>query len=519
MRVLICTFLITLYSICYLPGKAQIKQIAEGPKFQEPETGYLRLIQMKNGNTVYFHLTPKDGVNLRVYDALHKEVIATSFELDFDRAKISSKEGAMFPNRNEESIEAIFEVNNELVVFMTEFEKRKSNSYKFIVDLSAGKVKETKNIISKETVTPIKPWVRKDKNSDYYLVDDYQYLVCYNTKHEEVFRKPHASTEKKDFYIIEAMVTENDQAFIFYLEDIKGQDDNLYVASLKKGFSEMSYAKLHMPEKLAYQSSVIAKYNPVSKKIVFLTVGKTTDKDEADYIPVLNMIDPESLKVEDLQSFVPDEALQQQYKERYDMKKDYSGLPQDLNIGKDGSISVIYEEMLHQSMSSGNYTRHDMRLGKMVVVTLDKNGKFLYNYIVPKVHWYTFSHLHLFYQHENKGQAQELWRGNQYKSYAYLNSSQGQYLLFNDTERNNEVKNDKFAEIQGISDCDAFMYKLSPGELFPKREYLFGKQEKGNTIAMFLVSDFDDATNTFVTIKLAKETARDKMINLVWMRP
>lgn len=520
MKTITTALLLFFLCIACLPTHAQFKIIAEGPKFLEPETGFVRLIQMKNGNTVYFHLTPKEGVNLRVYDASHKEKIATSFELDFERAKISSKEGAMFPNNNEESIDAIFEINNDLVVFMTEFEKKMSNSYKFIVDLTTGKLKETKNIISEKGWSASKPWIKKDKYTDNYLVDDYKDLVCYNGNHQEIFRKSHVSAERKDIYIINAVVTGDNQAFYFYLESLKKAGENLYVAGSKKGSSEMVYTKLNIPEGLTYRKSrMIAKYNPVSKKIVFLTVGETAGKNGGDYIPILNIIDPETLKVDNIQLFGPSTELQVQYKERYDTKKDYIGLPQDIFINKDGSMSVIYEEMLHQSTSSGNYTRHDMRLGKLIIVTLDKDGKFLSNYLVPKAHWYTFSDLDIFYQNELKGRAQELWRGNQYKSYAYLNSPQGQYILFNDTERNNEVTKDKFAEVQSVSDCNAFVYKLTPGKLFPQREYLFGKPEKENTIAMFLVSDCDTATNTYVTLKLAKESARDKMINLVWLQP
>lgn len=519
MKIVTKASVFVLLCICYLSASAQLKQIAEGIKFQEPETGFVRLIQMKNGNTVYFHLTPKEGVNLRVYDASHKETIATSFELGFERAKISSKEGAMFPNNNEESIDAIFGINNELVVFMTEFEKRKSNSYKFIVDLTTGKLKETKNILSDKTWSATKPWVKKDKYSDNYMVDDYKDLVCYDGNHQEIFRKPHLSAEQKG-YMADAVFTGDGQVFYFYNESKKNENENLYVAGSKKGSSEMVYTKLDMPEGLTYRRSrMIAKYNPVSKKVVYLAVGETAGKNGGDYIPLLTVIDPETLKADNIKSFVPNEELQAQYKERYDTKKDYTGLPQDLFINKDGSISIIYEEMLHQSTSSGNYTRHDMRLGKIIIVTLDKDGKFLSNYLVPKAHWYTFSDLDIFYQNEIKGRAQELWRGNQYKSYAYVNSPQGQYILFNDTERNNEVNKDKFAEVQSVSDCNAFVYKLKPGELFAQREYLFGKPDKGNTIAMFLVSDFDTATNIYVTLKLTKESARDKMISVIWLQP
>ncbi|MBK8494333.1 MAG: hypothetical protein IPL50_04415 [Chitinophagaceae bacterium] len=83
--------MITFLLISNLPVYAQFKQIAEGPKFEEPDKGHLRIIQLKNGNTIYFHLTPKDGVNLRLYDVSHKEKISTNFDLGIDRVKLPQR--------------------------------------------------------------------------------------------------------------------------------------------------------------------------------------------------------------------------------------------------------------------------------------------------------------------------------------------------------------------------------------------------------------------------------------------
>src|ERR1700751_2929295 len=55
-------------------AQAQFKQIAESTAFKEPEEGYAKVLQMKNGNTLFIVVTNKKGIDVRVYDANHKEV-------------------------------------------------------------------------------------------------------------------------------------------------------------------------------------------------------------------------------------------------------------------------------------------------------------------------------------------------------------------------------------------------------------------------------------------------------------
>jgi len=522
MRMIVFFLFFTYFFTNCLSIHAQFKLIAEGPKFEEPISGHLKVIQMKNGNTIYFHLTPKDGINLRVYDADHKEKISTNFDLGFERVKLASKEGAMFRSSNSETIEAIFEINNELVVFIAECSKKQSDTYRMIIDLVTGKVKQVKNIFTNDN------WssglaVKRGEGDSYVIVKEYgNEITHYNARHEEISKITYASPliddDHKFLRRVDILVTESDKIYGFYSTyGKKKEEGGLYMTSLKQGASAPEYTKLNTPNDLIYKGA-IAKYNPVSKKIVFLTIAEIKGKN-GGYLPLLYIIDPLTLKAENIESFYPTEELQTQFKERYDKKDGYNALPQDMYIHKDGTISIIYEEMLIQATSSGNYTRNDVKLGKMVVVTLDENGKFLSNYLVPKAQWSTFNELGLFYHKEPKEKALELWVGNQYKSYFYLNSAKGQYILFNDSERNNKVTKDKFTEIQSVSGCDAFAYKFTGKEIFPDRGYLFGKPAKGNIIAMFLISDFDAASNIYVTLKLTKESARDNLVNLVWLQP
>ena len=151
------------------------------------------------------------------------------------------------------------------------------------------------------------------------------------------------------------------------------------------------------------------------------------------------------------------------------------------------------------------------------------------HYFVLKSNWVYNTQLSPLYISKREATAQELFKGNQYKSFVYLNGIKNKYILFNDTERNNDITDEKLMRnegglergkivmVQGITGgCDAFMYKLSGNDIIPKREYAFGKKEHGNTLSIFTIANYDKKTNTYVTLKLDKESMKDKMVKLVW---
>jgi hypothetical protein len=522
-------FLALLLTAC-LNTQAQFKQIAEGPKFAEPEEGFAKILQMKNGNTVYFHITKKDGINLRTYDANHIEKIATNITTSFERLKEERQGEVFIPTakaENKETIEGLFEMNNDLVIFISESSKKNSILYRLIIDVNAGKLKEEIPLFTLQRFGRFQ--VRKDASSENYAIlvagtfdteNDYQKrIIHFGANNKEINRGNCELRQKEaglylDFKDMIVLGPDRICTFFFYGNEKKG--GSMYLRTLEKGDTTVSFTKLDMPGGLIYEEGT-AKYNPIEKKIVFLAITKSTDK-RAEYGTLINTIDPVTKIAANISSFEPSEKLNEEYNEKFNKKDGYNALPQNLFINEDGSFSVVYEEMLVQYQESGRTTRKDTKLGKMVVTTIDKNGKLVSNYLVPKAHWVLFTDVDLFYHAKQKGHARSLYVGNQYKSFIYLNSIKGNYILFNDTERNNEVKKDKFVEIQAIKDCEAFMYKLTGSDIFPKREYTFGvPAAKEHHLVLYSVSDYDRKNNVFIT--LDKNPGSDKEVKLVWLQP
>ena len=55
--------------------KAQTPHVEMSDPFDEPEeSNWNKLLQIKNGNTFYFHFTKKDGIEVTVYDKNRKQI-------------------------------------------------------------------------------------------------------------------------------------------------------------------------------------------------------------------------------------------------------------------------------------------------------------------------------------------------------------------------------------------------------------------------------------------------------------
>ena len=312
------------------------------------------------------------------------------------------------------------------------------------------------------------------------------------------------------------IVPGKDKVCVFFTATGSKETDrkgNLYMATIENSTGKISYDKLNLPGDVIY-NNLIVKYDPVSKKIILLT-GITLST--GDYESYVNIIDPVSKKMDKVSGFGITESLNQSYIEKFDKKKGYAGYPQDIFINDDESISIIYEEITVQRTSTTGYSRTDTKLGKIVINTINREGQLLSSYLVPKEHWVIFTELYITYHYKQEANAQIVWRGNQYKPFKYIDGSKGRFIFFNDTERNNDVKKDRFAEVQGIADCDAFMNKLTGNEIFPQRAYAFGEPDKGHSIALFAASEYDRKTNTLVTLKL--DDTKKKKVKIVWLQP
>ena len=127
-------FFCLLILLCSL-AKAQFVQIAVGPVFPDPIPGFSKILQMKNGNTMFLHINPDTAWNIHVYEAQYKAKTETSIEPAFGKLKNGS-------------IEGIFEISGDAVVMISDVSESAILLYRLIIDGTNGKLKEEKQIAS-----------------------------------------------------------------------------------------------------------------------------------------------------------------------------------------------------------------------------------------------------------------------------------------------------------------------------------------------------------------------------------
>ncbi|HEY9196197.1 MAG TPA: hypothetical protein VIM77_08020 [Mucilaginibacter sp.] len=516
---------------------AQFKPIAEGPVFKEPEEGFAKIIQMKSGNTMFFHIA-KDGINVHMYNPAHQETAVTQFETSY--GKISRGGG----------IKGAFEINGNAVLLISSLDSRVPTLYRLIIDGKTGTLKEDTKIGELNKVNMFQGYssvfggvpmpdffVRKDPNSDNYAVVLFNSfepdrnkrieIVSYGTNNKETGRAYYTSPDEKYKYLryIDMAVIGGDKvcvlAYGYNTKHSGGDGGELILANLDKGAASVNFTELGFSQNMDVYYGIV-RYNPVIKSLILSAVAKEKKSDDS-YISFLAFINPFEKKINRFNVISPSDKINQ----FASSKKGFRGLPQNLFINHDGTFTVVYEEM-ETSTRAGNYGltiatagNSSTRLGDVAIVNYSKTGEFSDDHIIRKEHLLSKTLLDPFYHSFREGTGQELNDGNQFKSFAYLNTGIKSYILFNDTERNNE-KQEKgsLVTIQGVSDCDGFYYTIEGANAVPKRQYVFGNAEgkHDHNLALFSISDYDLRNNVYATLELSKESGK-KGVKVIWLQP
>ncbi|MBC8033706.1 MAG: hypothetical protein H7Y03_06135 [Chitinophagaceae bacterium] len=515
---------------------AQFKTMAEGEVFREPESGFAKIVQLKNGYTIFCHVENKDGIDLKIYDKNHRLKAVKHLEPNYGKLKGGS-------------IEGIFEIKGDLVLLISEIDSKSPTLYRLIIDANNGNLKKEETIAELIKVTYLKKYalafgvsnpefyVRKDPDSENYAVALFNSLesdrnkrievIFYGSDHKEISRAFYTSPEERYKYMryIDMTVIGDQKvsilAYAYNTRSSGGKESELVIANLEAGAKSVKITELDFTKDRVITKG-ITRYNPVTKKVVMLAYTQENAR-KGEFSLFLSYIDPFSSTIENAVSPFPEKAYRKSL-EVFDTKKGFRGGPQNLFINSDGSFTIVYESLTLEMHTSGsnNYTSTNTRLGSIAVSKYDLKGEEVSTYFIPKEHLILGTSLPSFYLSQREGTAQVLAGGNQFKSFAYLNGKDKSYVLFNDIERNVETleKKNKLTCITGVGECDGFYYTLDSKSIIPSRDFVFGKpdEKREHNLAIFSISDYDRDNNIYATLKLEKE-GRQKGVKVVWMQP
>jgi hypothetical protein len=374
---------------------AQFKTVAESPVFDEPESGSSKVIQMKDGSTFFLHITDREGVNVNIYNASHKEIVKKQVRPVSFRLKKSA-------------IEGLFQVNGDVILLVSKAEDRIPELHRLIIDGKTGSLKEEKKIAEMERVSlgqgyaiafggvPIPDfYVRKDAYSDYYAVAMFRSLesdrnkrieiIYFDPAHKEISRAFYASPANKYKYLeyIDMTVIGKDKvsilAYAYNTKSSGGKESTMVLANLEGGSTSVTLQELKFSKDMEVTGG-ITRYNPVTKKIILLAAVKSeSGKENYAYV---STVDPFSQKLEKSMDIYPVHANERSIA-LFGRKHGFHGMPQNLFINADGSYSVVFEEM--SIYSDGRGTIHTY-LGNIAVQNFNVKGIQTESYLVPKKH-------------------------------------------------------------------------------------------------------------------------------------
>ncbi|SHN23217.1 hypothetical protein [Chitinophaga sp. CF418] len=530
-------------------ASAQFKILAEGPAFNEPEEGFGRLLLLKNGGTVltHIHREQKEGIEVQIYN---KEHVQTAIK------HIQARPGG---NYDHESVNGIFEINGDLTVLITAVIEKKPTLFRMIINATTGELTKMEKIADagKQQITKYHPLrnpflVRKDPLNDYYAVaishdkdetwsDAQIEVILYNNRHEEISRASYTAADNKYSMLqLHDLVVYNGGTVgllgygDYHNDATNHREGHLVLMKLEKNEHTLTLTEPDIMKGHQIDGGII-RHNPVTGKLIVLgsalmdeeleTRKKGREKQEnKQYMAFAAFANPTTMNIEKTFDVSPTEASERSEKLYYkDHGHPYFGMPQNLFLNADGGFSIVYELLASSVVTYNTLPQqeevHTVILSDVAVSTFNRDGVMKTSALIPKDQVLSPSWLEPFYHSRRDYTGNQLFEGQQFKSFCYLNAGNKNYILLNDTERNiDELKSGKKITIMGVSKCDAFYYLADGKNSLPDRQYLFENGKKSYKLAAFTISDYDQTNNIYVTMQV--EIAKGgKNTKIIWLQP
>ncbi|WP_295127590.1 hypothetical protein [uncultured Chitinophaga sp.] len=508
---------------------AQFTTIAEGADFKEPEQGFARILQFRNGHTMYLQFSMEGGIDIQLYDAGHKLLLQQAVTASYGKLERGS-------------IDAVFETDGNATLLVSELEEKAPVLHRLVINGTSAKLERDEKLLSLTKLNPTQLrnslmtntgrldfFIKNDPlTGDYAIVKidpnapekaQQMEVMYFSAAHQELSRAffNTAGGPYRDFGYWDMAVNGSEKVVLLGRASQEGQENReLVMATLQKGNPPLVVRPLKFPVNLEAEG-VIMKYNPVTAQYIIVAAG-ARKKERFTY---LGMAGANTQATDSARMVFPEKASEKSV-EVFGKKRVYEGVPQDLFINKDGSFSIVWEELEDMSIQRQNgMMKANTNAGNIAVVMFDKAGSETGNYFIPKKHYLPGVRMREFHHASRESAAQMITSADTYKTFAYIDGGSKQYILLNDSHENTEkVKTGKLSVISDIQQCDAFYYPLA-GEVMPARNVVLDAPGKNNVyvnnVAMFSISAYDADRNIYVTVKI--DDSNRRVARLVWMTP
>ncbi|MCD6062527.1 MAG: hypothetical protein K0R82_438 [Flavipsychrobacter sp.] len=533
---------------------AQQHKIEYSTPFDEPESGWNKVMQLKNGNTFFFHFTKKKGIEVIVYDKNRKvmsEQVITSN--NWEPKKMSSS-----------MIEGLYELGGQPVIFLHQLLDRTPTLFRIRLDGNTGAVVEENAISTLPRYKAGAAWamayggveamdfyIEKDPQSDNYAVVNFNSFAHESSERVEVIHYgAEAGNHKvlnRAFYdaqgfkylgYIGMTVDGAKRVFMctygYNTNNSGGKDSRVIISRLGKGEKEFTHKKLEFTDDFK-DTKAVMEYNPGTNLIQLLTLTYTSSKNKffsnkttSYYMTLMSFIDPESLYIVTTKPLM-NEKVTSYARGHFSTDDYYSGLPQQMVINNDHSTTVLFEESqkeITKNANTGQIVSARTFLGNIGISELDNKGSEQDGYAINKVQQANGIIDPLYVSHKSKGHWSYRGGGNPmvlnnnaFMSFDYVNANTNKYVVFNDYTENfhkgEDAKRKKV--VVAISDANTVCYKLNNGKI--DKYFLFGAPKEDNEAKFCYIesSHFMKDNNTYATLMMDRK-GRKKQAQIAWVK-
>ncbi|XZF13548.1 hypothetical protein ACTHGU_17345 [Chitinophagaceae bacterium MMS25-I14] len=488
-----------------------------------PLTGWNKVLQVRNGNTLLFHLEPNKGILVKVFDPRHKEVATVKYICEL--IDVNTLEMADF--------KGLYDINGEAVLFMQQPYFNRTSLFRMRFDIGTGKllkeeIVERSTSLANETLF----YICKAKDNDNYAIFHYRNIVrnpeermtvsLWNGKHEKIkeaaipvpLEKLYAakylglSVEKDAIYcgigLLKQNAVDNFQQYI-YAAQLRNQDTGFHIQQLEVDDRVPLFLSVFTPNEFSDAESMMTLG-------MYASVEKSGNHTEYAYFPVpyFSTYQQKDFAALSLKT-IPTEKMDAALKGFTDTFSQASWIPVKMYTNKLGASFLSYELQGSYYATEKGKDVYRTLLGGIGINILNDEGQPFFSTVIPKK-----QQLNTYLSAEESARRrtskplfrslQEYDYDEQFASFDLLEGKNNYFIIFNDDPSNFDKNiSDTLTTIIDYNITSAVLYTFNK-----KRElahqYLFGKPEAGCNISCQVESsDYDQEKNSYAVLVLNRK--------------
>ncbi|NSL86539.1 hypothetical protein ECE50_006840 [Chitinophaga sp. Mgbs1] len=521
---------------------AQVPVVTLSEAFDEPQDGWDKLLQLRNGNTVYLHFSKRAGLRSTVYNLQRKQVATDSIVTAiWNPADLESTE-----------IDGIYEIGGQPVIFLQQIIRDIPVLIRLVLDSQTGRLlREDKlgelpsiqhrSVVVQDNLATHDCFVEKDARSDYYAVAFFSGAeIQRNDSIRDRIQVLHFSPEHKLVNKGRYYLADTSYSYFSYVHMSVQDHEKVYITTVgfndkkKTGVpaSKVLFSMLS-PDSASFTHRGLdytAGYSGVSgymqavpmKSEVRLLLFAPSEKTDGNNGIMMNTLMTSSGKLRKHHPlYFPELSKNVQWNLKY--KDDYKGAPQRLLLNVDGSCTLLLETLTRFKQGNTQINKYHTNMGDIGIALLDTAGREDMTMAVSKLQSITgvceaFS-LHRRAKSEwafrNKIAALNT---NTYLSYDYVATPDANFVLFNDylqyLDGGGQEKTRK--PLKYAADANFVCYRFYGGKM--ERLFIFGQPEvKKGFYCMMGAAAYDESTRVYATIMLSR-TEKEKVARIAWIK-